>query len=554
MDRLSRLIGIESATVGVIVTVPLRLHPLVRPHPTVRARWLCRLTPDELAVWRTGALDAAAAAAGLVGWIVPVGVNGTGALIGPASPGEGPLPSAPLLQLQAPLTPMAERELVTQLRGWWRHRRALHLFGRPLLVLQGCDRLSHAVFGLQRLRHAAANLLVLRGEPGGAADALEHGFDGQVQWLSQPGPERPFPYLQHLKAAHHRMDTGGGVWLPAVQAVTTPMEPCFKGASAEAYREWLAQASAWSLLRHDGSPDAPVWIESWSGHQRWSPVGPPDPAAVSPSLTREDPEFRGWGECRAEHLAVLVHGFYLDRLEALLAGLPAAGNQEGLSELDLYLSTPLDQLDEVEELLQDLGLPRVRLYGVANRGRDIAPFLLQLLPAALERGHTAFVKLHTKHSPHLDHGEDWGRHLTNALLAVDVIDTLQARLEVEPDLGLLAPPGTLLPTSVELHSNWPHLLTMRQRSEFSGQWLLQQRFIAGSMFAGRVQALRPLLDLGLHLQDFETETGQVDGTLAHAIERWISFVVLWQGFRLEALPGSAQAVPRFGYGWIRDND
>ena len=49
------------------------------------------------------------------------------------------------------------------------------------------------------------------------------------------------------------------------------------------------------------------------------------------------------------------------------------------------------------------------------------------------------------------------------------------------------------------------------------------------MMAGRLSALRPLLDLGLRLDQFEPEAGQTDGTLAHALERWIGVVIQQQG-------------------------
>ncbi len=42
------------------------------------------------------------------------------------------------------------------------------------------------------------------------------------------------------------------------------------------------------------------------------------------------------------------------------------------------------------------------------------------------------------------------------------------------------------------------------------------------MFFARVDALKPLLSLGLTDDDFDIEAGQVDGTIAHAIERCFS--------------------------------
>ena len=58
----------------------------------------------------------------------------------------------------------------------------------------------------------------------------------------------------------------------------------------------------------------------------------------------------------------------------------------------------MDQIDQVEKKLRDLDFACVRLFGVDNRGRDMAPFLLHLLPAVAAAGHHFFVKLHTKKS------------------------------------------------------------------------------------------------------------------------------------------------------------
>ncbi|HJN36498.1 MAG TPA: rhamnan synthesis F family protein, partial [Prochlorococcaceae cyanobacterium Fu_MAG_50] len=118
----------------------------------------------------------------------------------------------------------------------------------------------------------------------------------------------------------------------------------------------------------------------------------------------------------------------------------------------------------------------------------------------------------------------------------------------DSQLGLLAPAGTLLPCSVALYPNQAHLLALLKQSERSGRWLLQQRFIAGSMMAARVEAMAPLTLMGLKLKDFEEELGQTDGTLAHACERWIGATASAEGWSLEVLSGDTRSVPGFGFG------
>jgi lipopolysaccharide biosynthesis protein len=56
-------------------------------------------------------------------------------------------------------------------------------------------------------------------------------------------------------------------------------------------------------------------------------------------------------------------------------------------------------------------------------------------------------------------------------------------------------------------------------------------FPAGSMFWARSAALRPLLDLGLSVEDFEPEAGQEDATVAHAVERLYFHACEQAGYR-----------------------
>ena len=54
-------------------------------------------------------------------------------------------------------------------------------------------------------------------------------------------------------------------------------------------------------------------------------------------------------------------------------------------------------------------------------------------------------------------------------------------------------------------------------------------FPAGSMFWSRPEVLLPLQDLHLGPQDFGEETGAIDGTLPHALERYLGVVAASEG-------------------------
>ena len=516
--------------------------------------WICALKQHELADWQQGLLDLEAQARGISGWAVPMAVNGTGALDVPDSRGQqGPLLCAPWLQLQQPLSPASERRLVSELRRWWQEHSPLTLWNRPLLILGGRQHLSHPIFALKRLHLVAKDLLIFSRDDGDVLDLMKQGFDGQIQTRWTPKAEHPGHYLLNLKRAHHNMEARG-CWIPAVHAVPQADQQRWQEASPEAYQEWLEQATAWSEIRFINTETTPVWIDSWEGHKHWwSQPQTPEQTPVPTIRSDTEVEIIEWGKRKADHIALMVHGYYLDQLEAMLDRIAPGSSEVDLPGLDLYISTPKEQINDAKTLLSRQGWSNVFLAGVPNRGRDIAPFLLQLLPAALKAGHTFFVKAHTKRSPQLHRGSQWGEHLINSLINPRFLCNLEEKLS-NSSVGLLAPMGSILPSSVELRQNSQQISLLLKRLSMNGQWSLQQNFIGGSMMAGKLQALAQLQSLASTLDKFEIENGQTDGTLAHAIERMISWLVTRQGLTTKEVSNTVQVNQNYGYNWVADHE
>ena len=512
------------------------------------AKLICRL-PLEQPPTATEAR-----AAGIAAWLVPAVLDGDGVLQLAAShcwleaSSEG-LPFCLEWQLPERLTPKQEWGAAGQLAQWLQHPQQLRWRGHTPLWIAEPERLSQLELAAARLHLQLGPSAVLWG-----AGPLAQQLDG---WYEQPQRDLACQvvdgyrqnYESFLFHAHHRcLSDAPSVVVPAVLPLSPEQDAGYLHGSAALYREWLELAMAWADLWHRPGEEAWVLVESWHGHQRWwQPPAPPNVAPLSAAETpgNEPTPKLGWGEAATSHPAVLVHGYHLDLLRDLLVAL-GPGEQPAL---DLYLSTPTKQLEAAAALVRELGWKRVELVGVPNRGRDVAPFVCELLPRALANGHPWLLKLHTKRSQHLEDGRHWSGHLLGQLGSPSTCAMLERWFAEQPQLGLVAAAGTLLPNGISLHHNARHLAALADQLGWSTRWLLQQPFVAGSMFAVRAQALAPLLELKLPLGAFEPEQQQRDGTLAHALERLMAALVIEQALEARELPGSSESVPQFGYGW-----
>jgi lipopolysaccharide biosynthesis protein len=127
-------------------------------------------------------------------------------------------------------------------------------------------------------------------------------------------------------------------------------------------------------------------------------------------------------------------------------------------------------------------------------------------------------KLHSKKSPHLREGDRWRIEIVNQLLSPAAGEALNA-CQLKPSVGILAPQGSLeslADPSIRLRSE-KNLVALARR--LNCELTFGESFVAGSMFWFRPSALRSVYELFAQGLEFEPELGQVDGTMAHAIER-----------------------------------
>ena len=171
--------------------------------------------------------------------------------------------------------------------------------------------------------------------------------------------------------------------------------------------------------------------------------------------------------------------------------------------------------------------PGAFIIAVPNKGRDILPFLTLINSGALD-GYRALAKLHTKKSPHRDDGDQWRRHLISGILPET---GLAARLEAflaDPEAAFWVADGQHYTGQEWWGSNLERTRQILARIEVTmPEGVLS--FPAGSIYWIKPLMVQLLKSLQLNADHFETETAQVDGTLAHAIERVLGFLAMAAG-------------------------
>ena len=237
---------------------------------------------------------------------------------------------------------------------------------------------------------------------------------------------------------------------------------------------------------------------------------------------------------------VVVHAWYPDTLDEILAALAASGLSHRL-----IVTTSPERRAQVEAVLERRDLT-AEIEIAENRGRDILPFL-RVAYRLRREGETVLLKLHTKHSPHRSDGERWRAELLAWLLPPGHSERIAAALADHAGPGLVYPDGHLQPLSFYWGANKANVHYLARRCGIAPPRVDTDTFASGSMFWVRMDALAPLLDAHFDECEFEAEAGQLDGSFAHAIERMFALCAQAQGLKViaaSAVSGaSAPSVP-----------
>lgn len=214
--------------------------------------------------------------------------------------------------------------------------------------------------------------------------------------------------------------------------------------------------------------------------------------------------------------AVVLHLYYPDMLSYFSSKL-----QKLPVDYDLFVTLPDVHKGLASDIRKRLG---AQVIIVPNGGRDVLPFI-QVAKRLYGQGYEVVLKIHSKKSPHFKDGDVWRERIINNLMPGDrkcakkLMETLR-----QPKTAIVGPRGeyvSLLVSYAETGHRIQAIVGRLMNKKLARELQTQSDefgFFAGTMFWVRLESIMPIIN-NTTMDDFEPEMGQVDSTLAHALER-----------------------------------
>ncbi len=227
-------------------------------------------------------------------------------------------------------------------------------------------------------------------------------------------------------------------------------------------------------------------------------------------------------EITPKKIALHLHLYYTDLAEEISDYI-----RESSIVTDLYISIPKNSnQDKIKEhFIKNENITKVTIRETENIGSDIAPFLCLFNEELVN--YDIIGHIHSKkslHTPNL--GDGWRKALLTKLLPEAITTELLEHLYTK-DIDLIYPqPYEQIKEQLIWHLNYEKTLKLARKLhiELPDETNNLIEFPAGCMFWCTKNLYSKLLRLELSYSDFGT-TYERDGTLAHAIERLLGFIV-----------------------------
>lgn len=208
---------------------------------------------------------------------------------------------------------------------------------------------------------------------------------------------------------------------------------------------------------------------------------------------------------------------------------------------DLFITTSRESLvpQVIDEFLDVTHFLTITVG--PNIGRDVAPFLF-LFKSRKFDSYDAVLKIHSKKSAHSKLGERWRKSILNELLSNPIqIDTIIKAIR-DQEFGMIGPSRQWLSSEEYWGSSIKDYNRLAEDMGLSEEKVTTLGFFGGTMFWFNPMSLVSLHQVPQERIVFHKENGQIDGTLAHALERIFPHCVHHSGFRFTSVNTSGKFI------------
>ena len=228
-------------------------------------------------------------------------------------------------------------------------------------------------------------------------------------------------------------------------------------------------------------------------------------------------------------IAIQVHLYYKDLLEEIIN---KTNNIPFKFDLFITVCSRLAKGEIKKYIKENSKSNYFEIKKVDNRGRDVKPLIIQLRNVI--KNYKYFCHIHTKKSTLIDFGDEWRKYLYNNLLGNErIVSEIMTEFQNNEKLGFIFP--EFFYKVLDLFGKEPYdsnykymdyiIKKLFPKYEISKNYF---DYPEGDMFWARVKAVYQIFNL--NLKKIPKESGQLNLTLMHGIERIWLYIVKLNGY------------------------
>ena len=323
----------------------------------------------------------------------------------------------------------------------------------------------------------------------------------------------------------------------------------FHNSSPKLFTQWLSNAFVDTIISQSNHQERLVFVNAWNEWAEGTNLEPDQKHGYAWLKSVADAHNIATTTTHHMRVAFVIHAFYYDVLEEIISKIYVLN----ISDIKIFVSTHGEIFEKVKYLLLKSEL-NFHLDCFENHGRDVLPFIKQA-SNVLADDYWFIVKIHTKKSKHRLDGDQWRNSIYNELLSEKFLKTAYNKMQIDKEIAMVSPSKQLIPLTSFWGENSVNVFNLAKRANIpiNDSDIININFIAGTMFIVHRDIISDLLKLNLQGADFELEAGQVDGTLAHAVERFFSILCWKKKLRVVGLGKNGVENQEFQFAEVTEN-